>query len=406
MRRWSLAFVLASNLAFAAVARADDPVTLTKKDHTEFLVVPDTGGDSDTGIEVGVGITLARFEKGYRPYRYRIDVLLGTSFKVDPGFRLVQHRYSARLDSPGLLGGKLRLDTRLAYLRQGDISWFGEGNASNGSEVPVAGTSRQRDEYLDESIRLRTLGRYRIGPAVEIAFFPHLRRESPGVFAGTKLDDDIARGRVVGGGPSYLATLAAGLVIDTRDEEFIPTRGIFYQLGVADTVGSADGVHFGEASATLMHYVPFGKRVIFASRMFASFKFGTIPFYELQQGGVFDPIYMVGGYRGIRGIRLGRFAGAVKLVSNIELRVFPIDPFKIMGKRMLIGFDAFFDSGRVFKDYAISSPEDGRKVGFKFGAGGGVLFQWDTANVFRVELASSPTHGGAPLFYFENGVIF
>lgn len=368
--------------------------------------MPDLGGNSDTGIEIGVGATYARFAKGYRPYRYRFDVVLGTSFKVDDGFRLVQHRYALRLDTPGLLDGKLRLDTRVAYVRQGDIPWYGAGNATGEADLPPPPGDRSPTYYRDENVRFRSLARYRVAPGVDLTFGTHLRHERPGIYVGTKLDEDVRSGAVVGGQDAFLASFAGGLILDTRDDEFITRKGIYYQLGAAETLGTAEGVHFGEVSAVLMHYVPLTKWLTFASRMFASFKFGTTPFYELQQGGVFDPIHMIGGYRGVRGLNIGRFAGDVKLLTNAELRFYPFPSFKVVGKRMLIGFDGFFDAGRVFRDYEIGAAADGRRLGVKTAGGGGLLFQWDTANVFRVEVAASPQNGGEPLFYFENGTIF
>ena len=42
-------------------------------------------------------------------------------------------------------------------------------------------------------------------------------------------------------------------MIDTRDNEFITRHGIYYQLGVGGTVGSAEGIGYSQASAVLSH---------------------------------------------------------------------------------------------------------------------------------------------------------
>ena len=99
-----------------------------------------------------------------------------------------------------------------------------------------------------------------------------------------------------------LAGVAAGGMIDTRDSEFVTRRGVFYQVGVAATVGSSDQVSYGEASAVLAHFTPLGGPFIFANRFVASFQFGRVPFYDLAQGGVFEPQYLLGGETGVRGV--------------------------------------------------------------------------------------------------------
>lgn len=372
----------------------------------EVVVVPDFGGNSDTGIEVGGAALWIRLKDGYRPYRFRVDTVLSTSFKAEDGLKLVQHKYTFRFDVPGLLGGRVRADTRIGYLRQVDMPWYGAGNAT--TESP--GTDPEKAyEYKEQNLRLRSLVRVRVAQGLDLAFMPHIRYEAPSAYQGTRLLSEIDSGAEVGTTHTVLASVAAGIMYDTRDSEFVTTRGAFYQIGFAPTVGTADDVRFGEASAVLSHYAPLTRWLSFASRMYGSFKFGKIPFYDLQQGGVFDPIYMVGGYRGVRGVRLGRYAGAVKLVTNAELRFFPFEAVRILSRPVRVGFDGFFDAGRVFRDYAFSSPEDGRKVGIHWGAGGGVILQIESASIFRAELAYSPQvdADSAPVaFYLENGLAF
>jgi len=407
-------FVLPALMLFAGAARADDGPHATARhlppNRNELVVVPDIGGNSDTGVEVGAAAMLIRFQEGYLPYRFRADTVLGTSFKGEDGrVRLVQHKYTLRLDTPGLFGGRVRADTRFGYLRQVDMPWYGTGNSATEEDLPKPPDVRTAYEYKEENVRIRTLLRIRVAPGVDLAVFPHLRYVVPRAYGETKLATDARARAVVGRDPAVLGTLGVGVIFDTRDNEFVTRRGIFYQLGVADTLGTAENVHFGEASAVLSHYASLGPRVVFASRMFGSFKFGTIPFYELHQGGVFDPMYMVGGYRGVRGVRLGRYAGAVKVVTNTELRLFPFESFRVFGKNLLCALDVFFDAGRVWSDYHLASNVDARELGLKYSGGGGFIFQWDAASIFRVEAAASPAADPSSFpvsFYLENGLIF
>ena len=169
------------------------------------------------------------------------------------------------------------------------------------------------------------------GQPFDVALYTRGRYLMPDPSPGSKLADDLASGAVIGGKAAYLQTVAAGLMLDTRDDEIMPRRGILYTAGMAGTVGTAESVQFGEGSIALSHYASFGRALIFANRILASMKFGNVPFYELQQGDVFTPKYLVGGNKGVRGVRLGRYAGLAKALVNTELRILPLPRFKVFG---------------------------------------------------------------------------
>ena len=115
---------------------------------------------------------------------------------------------------------------------------------------------------------------------------------------------------VVGRGVAQrLASVTLGIMYDTRDSEFVTRRGIYYQAGVGPTLGTAEGIAFGEASVVLAHFAPLPGPFVFASRFVASFQFGRIPFYDLAQGGNFEPQYLVGSENGVRGVPEGRYIG-------------------------------------------------------------------------------------------------
>jgi outer membrane protein assembly factor BamA len=377
---------------------------------TEIIAVPNVGGNSDIGVEVGVAGSVIRFREGFYPYRYRVDAVAASSFKDDlRGFRLVQQYHVARIDIPQLIWPRLRLDTRTNFTRQVNATWFGVGNATSVQALPPPQDAASAYDYIEEHVRLRALLRIKTDTPFEVALGINVRYELPTAYVTSKLSNDLASGAVRGSKAAFLETLAAGFIVDTRDSEFMPRRGIFYQVGAAGTVGSAEDVRYGEASAVLAHFAPLGGPFFFASRMVGSFLFGTVPFYELQQGGVFNPQYLVGGSRGLRGVRLGRYAGKVKALANTELRVAPLPRFRVLRWSVLPGATAFFDAGRVWSDYEVRA-EDGRKLDLKYSAGGGVFFQWDEASVFRVDAAYSPLKerdGDFPVsFYFESGFLF
>lgn len=396
---------------------ATDPATqpggkaALKPHRNELIIVPALGGNSDIGVQFGAAVSIAHFRPGYKPYRWRMDAVAAMSVKNDVrGFRAVQQYHGLRFDVPQAIWPWLRADVRLNYLRAIDYEWYGLGNRTGIDNRPPPEQAANANQYLTENIRFRGLFRIQLGLPFELAIATNLRYEFPTIYPGTTLADDAAAGRIIGDKPGFLETLGGGIFIDRRNNEFFPTKGYFYQFGVAQTIGTQQDIRFGEVSAFLMHYTElFTPKVVFATRMIGSLKFGNIPFYELQTGGVYDPLILVGGNRGIRGIPQGRYGGPLKLVNNNELRVSPFPRFNVLAWSVKVGMLGYFDAGRVFADYAYDRARDGRRLGLKYSTGGGFFFQWDEATVFRVEAAYSPdTIGGRgiPSFYFENGMLF
>jgi hypothetical protein len=380
----------------------------------ELAGFPIVGGNSDIGVQFGGAVTYTRFFDTARPYLWNIDLLLSASVKNDAGgLRMVQQSHVLRLDAPDLLGGRLRLDTRASFQRTINAGYYGLGNDASPEADRLAaqpGLGRLF-QYIQQEGRVRGIARVHTGTPFDLALGGNLRVETPDTYGGSTLADDVASGAVVGGRPAVLATLSAGTMVDTRDSEFITRTGIFYQIGASATVGSAEQVAYGELAAVLAHYAPLGGPFIFASRFVGSFQVGRVPFYDLLQGGVFEPQYLFGGETGIRGVPNGRYSGRVKIVTNTEIRATPFPRFELLGQRFRIGTTTFFDAGRVWEDYAVISRQDGTSLGLKYGVGGGLFLQWGEAAIFRVEAAYSPDavaeNPGFPIgIYVADGLMF
>jgi len=384
----------------------------------ELAGFPIVGGNSDIGVQFGAAATWTRFYDADRPYLWNIDLLLSASLKDDiSGFRLVQQSHVLRLDAPALFGGKGRLDARGSFERTINAGYYGIGNVTAALVPPGQANIGRTYQYLQEEGRIRTIVRVHTASLIDLAFGTNLRYEAPAAYASSQLASDLAPREsdgapvVPGGSSMLLAGIAAGVMIDTRDSEFITRSGVFYQAGVAATVGSSDEVSYGEASAVLAHYAPLGGPFIFANRFVASFQIGRVPFYDLAQGGVFEPQYLLGGETGVRGVPMGRYAGRVKMISNTEIRATPFPRVIFFGQRLRIGTNVFFDAGRIWSDYRVVSPADGNSLGLKYGVGGGVFLQWGEAAIFRVEAAYSPDaeseNPGFPLgIYVSDGLMF
>ena len=385
----------------------------------EWAGFPIIAGSSDIGVQFGVAATFTRFREGIAPYLWNLDVVLSTSLKGDSnGVGFIQQADVLRLDAPDILDHHLRLDTRGSFTRTINEGYYGVGNASDASPRPGEPDEVRLNQYIQEEARIRTIGRVHTPiPILDFAFGGNLRYEWPTVYPGSKLALDAASRNPDGSPIVYgtqnagLASVAAGVMIDTRDNEFITTRGIFYQLGVGGTVGSAEGVGYAQASAVLSHYAPIGGPLIFATRIVADWEFGHVPFYDLQQGGIFEPQLLIGP-GGVRGVPEGRYAGAAKVVGNIELRI-PFPHFMFLKQRFRLGTTTFFDAGRVWASYrgGADVAHDGTTLGLRYGIGGGVFLQWGEAAIFRVEAAYSPDaeseNPGFPIgIYVSDGLMF
>lgn len=403
----ALCLILAAFAPRSAIGDDDKPLDPNRR---ELIVVPDLGGSSDIGVELGLALSTSKFAEGYRPYRWRMDALASMSFKSDGrGFRPVEQDHGVRLDIPHFLHERLRLDSRISFNRYVTAPWYGVGNGTIVEEgAPPPPDASSTHDYIHEEGRLRSVLRVNVRRSLDLAFAGNFRIEAPEPFLTSKLARDLDAKRIIGGELTFLETLGAGIYVDTRDNEFVTKSGIFYQIGVAETLGTSEKVRYGEASAVLSHYAPLFGPFSFASRFVGSFKFGDVPFYELHTGGVFVPQYLVGGEHGVRGVLMGRFAGLIKVIANIELRAMPYPSIKVFHYRLRVGHTAFFDAGRVWSDYKYDPEKDGHLLGLKVGVGGGFFFQWDESLVFRVEGAYSATNTSKfPVsFYLGTGMSF
>ncbi|MEO6419568.1 MAG: BamA/TamA family outer membrane protein, partial [Polyangiaceae bacterium] len=273
-------------------------------------------------------------------------------------------------------------------------------------------------QWQNQEVRVRVINRFLLRRPVDLVVAPSFQYVAPRAYEGSRLDLDEHQPRNARGNPAVrglrelaLATMAVGLLYDSRDNEFFPRRGGFHQIAqkyIQAFPLDAD-VRYGDTSAFFATYVPLGP-IVFAARVLVDFLYGKVPFYELISGGPFISYDMVGGAQGVRGVPQGRYNGLIKGVANAELRAMYWH-FKVFGLPFKVGSDIFFDTGRVWEDYSFNSPRDGKGVGLKWGAGGGMYLQWGDAALFRIEAAYSPDAAavspGFPLgVYVSDSVMF
>jgi outer membrane protein assembly factor BamA len=147
---------------------------------------------------------------------------------------------------------------------------------------------------------------------------------------------------------------------------------------------------FAQVTAVARGFVPIGNpHVTLAMRFVVDAMFGDPPFYELSRFRDTYDTYALGGLYGVRGVPAQRYYGKVKALGNVELRTEAFS-FRAFGHPIVVGFVGFFDGGRVWADTTPQPALDGRRIGLKYGVGGGLRFQSGRAFVLRADVAYSP----------------
>jgi len=381
---------------------------------------PIVGGTSDIGIMGGAVFTLTRFDGGIRPYKWNMDLVASASEKPGPnGVEINQQSYLWQWDVPGLFDGRVRLNPAVSYERTINQGYYGIGNATPLFPASAQGGNLSRyNEFIAQEARVRHFTRVKIARAFDLMIATTYRYVVPETYAGSRLVQDAAaqggsgQPTLRGLQPLSLAQLGVGIVYDTRDNEFFPHRGMYHQVGVKVVQGlPVEGdVRYAEAGAILAGFVPVARRLVIATRLLVDAQAGNVPFYDLSRAGPFLSYDVIGGPQGVRGVPVGRYAGLVKAVANVEARSMLVG-FHTFGQSMHVGGDVFFDTGRAFADYSPNAASDGTGIGLKYGAGAGVFLQWGAAAIFRVDVAYSPDavaeNPNLPLaFYVQDGMMF
>jgi hypothetical protein len=371
---------------------------------TELAGAPLIGGNSDIGFEFGAVLTATHFGAGIEPYQWNSDLVLAASLKGGPeGAEIAQQNYLMQLDMPDAIPNRLRFTITGSFQRTINYGYYGVDNASGLTQAGRRYQFDQRDGIL------RTLSRIPLSKPWLLMVAANLRYVDPHAYPDSQLSDDAAAGAIRGLQTLGLGSLAFGFGYDTRDNEFFPTRGVLHQVGIKGTyaVPLSAAVGYASAGASLATYVPIAGPLVFAVRGLVDAAAGHVPFYDLALGGIFQVDELPGGPGGIRGVPIGRYRGLLKLVANAELRA-RVLRFHVWNTVFRLGADAFFDTGRSFRDYRFNSQ--GSFFAFKWGAGGGLYLQWGQAALFRAEAAYSPdasANGGFPLgVYVAQGVMF
>jgi outer membrane protein assembly factor BamA len=400
-----VALLVAARALTAAHASAADPLNSSNRSsnkdqahpdaHNEFNIVPVAGGTTDIGIGGGYFAGLAHLRPGYDPYEWNIESAAFLTFapREGGGVVLPYQDFYLKFTVPRFFGSSIRIEIRPSYGWETKLNYFGLGDASAATLPPGAPhgyfTYGRLHPQLDIDLRGR-IHDHLVGRAglrytqnwLQVADDSRLASD-------LRTGSDEVRSLLGSTSAHAVAAFHYGIQWDDRDNDVSAHRGTFDSLDVKLSPGGSAmfPYRYAQATATGRIYIPLWKpRITLAARVVADVLYGTPPFYELAR---FEDTYAIGGLNGVRGVPGQRYYGKVKALGNVEVRT-EIVSFHALGKPLLFGVVAFLDGGRVWADTSFRPELDGRRVGLKYGVGGGLRLQSGSAFVIRADVAWSP----------------
>lgn len=263
------------------------------------------------------------------------------SIKLDAGAS-TQGSYVVVVDAqaPAYWDG-WRLGLTLTAARANRLGYYGQGNDTPydaDSVTPARPYFYQVSRTIGSArltVQRRIIGPLRVlgGSSLEHTGFRELPGES--WFQRDRVAGIVRPGEV----PFTDRVLRGGLIVDWRDQEVDPHRGVF----VEGLVGRGRGYTRTTAGARVYLH-PFEK-VMVAARLAGERMTGSPPVAaQLTMESSEGPFIALGGYRSLRGYYDARFVGPGKLIGGVELRYALVWMPRVLEVKLV----AFYDWGRVF----------------------------------------------------------
>ncbi len=299
---------------------------------------------------------------------------------------------TARVSSSGTRGAQLvfnypgwwpgwRLITLAGIERAQRAPYFGIGNDTEVSDsldrangdLPYYRYSLLRTSFMAQ-VQRKLVGRTRLLAGVRWRHTRALPLEN----AVTALSDDLARGMVSDTGGMDMLEARYGLMLDTRNEEASPARGVYLEaLGASSLSGpSYDRWLFGARA-----FLPIGEFTTLAVRQQVELGSGGMPFHvQYERLTAWRPEDGFGGQTTLRTHVPGRFLAPNRWIASLDLRYRKYDiPLPTSPVRLWLL--AFADAGRLWE-----SDEAFSLSGLHLDAGGGFRLQFSKGTLFGLDV--------------------
>lgn len=325
----------------------NDPVSADRVG-SFYSILPLAGYSSDWGVYGGGFLQRLNYGVGVEPFlsNLRTDITISTK-----GYFISKLEYE-RTKTFGL-----NLRSRVEFIGQRITQgqYFGIGNNTDFSKNLF-------DDgfyfYENRELFLKYFGRKRVAVFSEygkIDFFATTTYWR--VNSMTRGEESLfANDEPSGFQASSIGKFGIGLIVDSRDDEFSPSRGIQYEVGfnVAPSLFGFD-YSYSEAALDLRQYLKIFPDVVFAYRIKYDHTFGETPFWAMP---------IIGNDDGLRGYYLNRFRGESAILSMAEIRTWL---FSIWDDQIRVGSHLFWDSGRVYSEFDSNAIFDEWKHSLGFG---------------------------------------
>jgi outer membrane protein assembly factor BamA len=226
-------------------------------------------------------------------------------------------------------------------IRANRLGYYGLGNDTRYQRDSVATAGPYFYKVSRTSLFARaTVQRQVIGPLRILAGASIDHTDFRALPGRSVFGSDLAAGVVDPGTlPFTDKVVRAGIVLDTRDNELDPRRG------VAAEALFASGTGYTRTTASARVYVNPVRRLTLAGRLAAEGTGGNPPLAALEVMESSErPFVAVGGYRSLRAYYNGRFTGPGKLIGGLEARY----ALLLIPSLVEVKLVAFYDAGRVF----------------------------------------------------------
>jgi outer membrane protein assembly factor BamA len=234
-----------------------------------------------------------------------------------------------------------RVGLTLTAARANRLGYFGQGNDTPyhaDSITPARPYFYRVSRTLGSArftVQRRVVGPVRVlgGASLEHTDFRELPGES--WFQRDRVAGIVRPGEV----PFTDRVVRGGLIVDSRDQEIDPHRGVF----VEGLVGRGRG--YTRATAAARVYLHPFEKLMLAARLAGERMTGSPPVAaQLTMESSEGPFIALGGYRSLRGYYDARFVGPGKLVGGVEVRYALLWSPRLLEVKLV----AFYDVGRVF----------------------------------------------------------
>ena len=321
---------------------------------------------------------------------YADRVPFGRSFSVEGGINASGSRFLiTRCKAPRMADG-WRLYGEAGATRENRFGYFGLGNDTEETDDadletnPYSDRVRRSRTYARLDVTRRISGPFHVAAGVSFThssygslpgeshflndFFPIppcLPEVEECARAGSDPGDDDFAGRV-------------GLVLDTRDDEFVPGRGVLIEAGAEfGSGGQGYSGLYGLASGFATPY----EGAVIAGRFLVRSLQSEAPLDARSTLYAWErSVPLLGGPESHRSFVYGRYTGRQALAANLEYRQDVLN-FGDFGAISAVGF---FDGGMVQENADLESNK------LHIGAGAGLAFRILRSTVLQLNFAGGP----------------